>query len=179
MAVRSDSIGELFHSRMSKKEAILVAGLFVQKPEQIAELLEFLRTDDIKTSPHASWILGTIWESEASIVEPHQQEIIEIVLSTHHDSVRRNLLRIVESIAIPQESLGILFDRCMEWYISDAFAPAVRANALQLLYRISCAEPLLTSEVIAQLEMMNDYGSPALKARSRMVLKKLRKLKYN
>lgn len=178
MAVNSDTLSDLFHSRMSKKEAILVAGLFVQKPEQIAELLDFLRSDDPKSSPQASWILGTIWESEASIVEPYQGEIIGIILSTAHDSVRRNLLRIVESFAIPEDSLGILFDRCMEWYISDVYAPAVRANALQVLYRISCAEPLLTGEVIAQIEMMNDYGSPALKARSRMVLKKLKKLKY-
>ena len=179
MAVNSDTIGELFHSRMSKKEAILVAGLFVQKPEQIAELLDFLRSDEPVSTPQASWILGTIWETEPSLIADYQQDMIQIVLNTQFDSVRRNLQRIIEYFPIPEDDLGTLFDRCLSWYISENNAPAVRVNALQVLYRISCAEPLLTGEVIAQIEMMDDYGSPALKARSRMVLKKMMKLKYS
>lgn len=169
-------IDQLFHRGMLKKEASLVAELFIRKPEMLGQLIEFIGNDDRQKAPIASWILGTIWETDASVVKHLQSEMIQCVLGTSFDSVRRNLLRIIQDFTIPEKFLSPLFDRCLQWYVSEEVAVAVRANALQLLYRISCVEPQLAGEVIDQIQWMDGYGSPALKSRSGILMKKLRRL---
>ncbi len=178
MAINAETydIAGLFHSCMPKAEVILVSQLFVKQPDKIQSLVKYLQTDDSENANQASWIIGTLWETEAPLLAAFQAELIHIVLTTKSDSVRRNLLRIIADFPVPIENQAVLFDQCMNWFVLADHAPAVRVNALQVCYRICCDEPLLSGELIHQIMMMDDYGSPALKARSAMLMKKLRKL---
>ncbi len=177
MVTPEDSILSLLQRPVSKSEATFVANMFIDHPDKIPELIDYIKFNDLKITMRASWILGTLWEIEPQLLRNHQYTLVQIVLSTESDSVRRNLLRIIETMPLPDEFLGSLFDICLKWTKSEQFAIAVRAFSMQVLYRICCLEPDLTSEVMEQINLITEFGSPGLKHRSKKLLIDLSKIK--
>lgn len=172
-----DSIIPFFERAISKNEARFLAKLMINQPDKLAELIGFISDNNPKTAMRASWIVGTVWELEPTLLKAYQSDLIRIVLKTNSDSVRRNILRIIENEPIPEEFLGVLFDTCLTWMKSENYAIAVRCNAMQILYRICCVEPGLATELSEQIRLITDFGGPGLKSRSAILLKKLTQLK--
>lgn len=171
-----DSVLPFFERTISKNEARFVAKIFISCPGQISHLIGYISGDDAKLAGRVSWIVGTIWELEPHLPRLYQADLIDIVLTTRSDSVRRNLLRIIESAPLPEDSLGRLFDACLKWMKSENYAIAVRCNAMQVLYRVCCLEPGLAPELDGHIRSIQDYGSSGLKGRAKKLLRQLEKL---
>jgi hypothetical protein len=174
---QSESIESLLQRPVSKNEAVFVANMFVGEPEKLSELIKYNSSENAKSAMRASYILGNVWELEPQLLSNYQSDLIKLLLETPFESVRRGLLRIIESAPIPEDYLGQLFDICLDWMKSEHHKIAVRANAMQVLYRICCVETGLAAELSEQIQLIVDYGSPGIKSRSKKILKKLEMLK--
>ncbi|NOU46482.1 MAG: hypothetical protein HOO86_05395 [Bacteroidales bacterium] len=177
ISTKSESIESLLQRPVSKNEAVFVAKMFMSEPEKLGELIKYNSCENAKSAMRASYILGNVWELEPQLLTEYQAELIKLLLETPFESVRRSLLRIIESAPIPEEYLGQLFDICLAWMKSENHEIAVRANAMQVLYRICCVETDLAAELSEQIQLIVDYGSPGIKSRSKKILKKLEMMK--
>jgi hypothetical protein len=177
ISTKSESIESLLQRPVSKNEAVFVARLFVSEPVKLRELITYISSENTKWAMRATYILGIVWELEPQLLVAHQSELIKLVLETRWESVRRGLLRIIESTPIPEEYLGKLFDISLTWMKSENHEIAVRCNAMQVLYRICCVETALAAELSEQIKLIEDYGSPGIISRSKKILKKLETMK--
>ena len=92
---------------------------------------------------------------------------------TAHDAIRRNALRILEDINIPEKYCGELFEITNN-YLHDIKEPiAVRAFAISVMFNIAKKYPDLKNEVRHNAESLLHCGIPALESRSRKALKQL------
>jgi hypothetical protein len=87
--------------------------------------------------------------------------------------VKRNGVRILQCIEIPNSLLGTVASLCFD-YLNSVDAPiAVKANSMTVLTRIAEREPDLKRELRDSIELMLPYAGPGIRAHARMVMKRL------
>lgn len=170
---------ELLNKHPSKAHMKMICGLLMKDEQLFPLVFEIIRQGDVQSAMRAAWLLSNLYDLEAEALLPYQQQMIQAVLATESDSVRRSLLRIIESGRLSHdqddEQLGRLFDTCLRWMVSECHAIAVRCNAMQVLYRICLIEPDLAPEVILNIETLIAHGSAGFQSRGKKIIAALKK----
>ena len=92
-----------------------------------------------------------------------------------HDDVPRNVLRLLQNTNIPTSLLGTVVTLCFGFLQSPHSPIAVKVYSMTILLNVAKKEKSIGNELKLVLEQIQPYSGPALKARSRIVLKKLSK----
>lgn len=170
---------ELLNKHPSKAHMKMICGLLMKNDQLFPLVFEIIRQGDAQSAMRAAWLLSNLYDLEAEALLPYQQQMIQAVLATESDSVRRSLLRVIESGNLSDqdddEQLGRLFDACLRWMVSESHAIAVRCNAMQVLYRICLIEPELAPEVILNIETLIAHGSAGFRSRGKKIIAALKK----
>lgn len=145
----------------------------LEQPQSVECLFSVVRTADQVKASRASWVLGHLWDISPTSLALFKDDIIDIIMSTANESVRRNFLRVVADSEPETPVLMALLEHCIEWMISERHAVAVRCNAMQILYLSCIKEPELSREVKTYIESCIGFGSAAFKARGKAILKQL------
>jgi hypothetical protein len=151
----------------------------VEQPQSIECLFSVVRTADQVKASRASWVLGHLWDISPTSLALYMDDVVDIIIGTAHESVRRNFLRIVADSEPETSVLMALFEHCIGCMISERHAVAVRCNAMQLLYLTCKKEPDLSREVKTYIESCIGFGSAAFKARGKAIVKQLSLLEQN
>lgn len=88
-----------------------------------------------------------------------------------HDTVKRNTIRLLQDITIPEKYQGDIMNRCFDYIISPAEKPAVKAFSLTVLHNLTKQYPEIKQELKTIIEDHWDIESAAFKARARKILK--------
>jgi hypothetical protein len=90
-----------------------------------------------------------------------------------HDSVKRNTVRLLEHISIPEKLHGEVMNICFG-YISDPQEKvAVKAFSLTVLQNLCRQYPEIRQELKTIIEDRWDYESVAFRSRAKKILKEL------
>ncbi len=92
-----------------------------------------------------------------------------------HDAVKRNIVRILQNVEIPEEHYGEVADVCFTWLEDPNVAVAIRVFSMSVLWNICQKEPELMPELRATIEDWIDYSSTGFKSRGNKVLKMITK----
>lgn len=87
-------------------------GHFVQKPEELEQLLAVVFDDSKKRNWVAAWILDKINEQEPKLLKPVLPQIAAQVGKTANLSKLRHYLKILSSHTVPTHLSGELFEQC-------------------------------------------------------------------
>jgi len=166
----------LLRQPLSKQHILMIASLVEKRPDLLQYVFEVIRSKNQKDAMRASWLLSHLWDRSPQLLRPFQHELTELLFQTDSDSVRRNILRILDGMPVNESDMGNLIDVCMQWMLSENHAIAVRCNAMQILFRICQVEPDLSGEVKACILALNDYGSAGFKSRANKIVKQLKAL---
>lgn len=166
----------LLRKPLSRRHIMSVANMVAHYPEMMSQAIILVQSDDEQEAMRASWMLSHLYDKKPQLLAEWQPQLVDIGLKTPSDSVRRNLLRIIEGLSLDDQQSGFLFDACLRWMISENYSIAVRANAMQLLYRICCREPELVSEVEQHIRAVLPFGSAGFRSRANIVLNNLTKI---
>ncbi len=168
---------KLLDKPLSRNYILMLADVAVEKNNLIKLSLEIIGEGSSRESKMASWLLSHIADSHPEILESFQDQLIELTLHTSADSIRRNLLRIIVLFPLPAHRLVPLFEQGLEWMLCQSYAIAVRANAMQLLYKICLMEPELASELQQHIAGLMEYDSAGLVSRGKKIMRQLQKIK--
>jgi hypothetical protein len=166
----------LLRQPLSKQHILLIASLVEKRPELLEYVFEIINKNHQKDAMRASWLLSHLWDRSPQLLRSFQHELTELLIQTDSDSVRRNILRILDGMPVNESKMGTLVDLCMKWMLSENHAIAVRCNAMQILFRICQVEPDLSGEVKACILALNDYGSAGFKSRANRIVRQLNAL---
>ncbi len=90
-----------------------------------------------------------------------------------HDAVKRNTIRLLQEVQIPEKYQGDIMNICFDFLISPDEKPAIKAFSLTVLDNLSQIYPEIKPELKTIIEDRWDYETAAFRARARKILKGL------
>ncbi len=110
-------------------------------------------------------------------VYPYLDEIIEKILQTKIDGVRRNFLKVIADVVDIERITepGILLNACFDWLITSSMPPATKIYAMTVIFKIGRNEPDILRELAATIEMIMDESEISMKTCGRKMLARIGK----
>lgn len=160
----------------SKKVAEIVVKNIGSSQELFDETMELVYRDEHPVSMRAAWVAHFVVEKHPDIVKPHITRLAAILKPAKVDGVKRLALKmLMDSIYdLPEDTFGELADTCFDFAADPKQAIAVRAFALEVLFKVLKKYPEIKPELIAVMESMIPDGSKGLKNKCRRSIAKLK-----
>lgn len=171
--VHADSLEELLLIETSRRNTDLVADLIYQKPDLFDALLNIYLRNEEPVSRRAVWVIDTVTEKNPELLLSCTGLIIEKLPGFSHDGMKRQSLRILTRADLTSDQMGSLINLCFEWLTSRKESVAVKVYAMDILYKISQAEPDLKKELADSIEWRIAEETPGFRSKGRKILKKL------
>jgi len=170
------NIKETLLQEHSKSQMLKIVAYIGNDKKLFAELMPLMLTADYRVTQRAAWPVSYCVQKNPLFLTPWFDKLIKNLNTKKiHDAVKRNTLRILQNVDVPEKCCGELYDVCYKFLHSIHEPIAVRAFALTVLTNISKKYPELKTEVMHSAESLLQCGIPALESRSRQALKELRK----
>ncbi len=172
MDIREALIKE--HSKAQKDKIVAYVG---NDKTRFAELITLMLTAEYRVAQRAAYPVSYCVEKHPELVKPWFGKMIKKLNEPNiHDAIKRNTLRILENIDIPDTYCGALYDISYTYLHSLKEPIAIRVFALSVMANIAKKYIELKTEVKHDAESLLHCGIPALESRSRKVLKQLANL---
>jgi len=160
----------------SKPQMIFLANKIGANQESFDELIDLFLHDDIKVTQRAAWLLSHCVDQHPWLIEKHIEAIILNLEKDVNDAVKRNTLRVLQFMEIPEESMGILAEHCFNYLNSGKEPIAIKAYSMTILFNIVKVFPELKEELQMSIEDQLPFGSAGVKNRGNKILKALQKI---
>ena len=160
----------------SKKNCNKIVDWVGNDKNRFAELISLMLHDEYRVAQRAAWPVSYCVREYPSLLIPWFGKMMKKLNDKKvHNAVRRNTLRIFEDADIPEKYCGKLFEISNN-YLHDIKEPiAVRVFSLSVMYNIAKKYPDLKVEVKHNAESFLHCGIMAMEARSRNILKAIKK----
>lgn len=158
----------------SKRQTVRIAGWIGPDKRRFDELMRLLLHGDRILTQRAAWILTYCYESHPQLVTPWLPDLLKKMQEPEvHDALRRNVVRLLSCADIPASMLGEVVSLCFEYLNAPDTPIAVRVHAMTVLQNAAEREPDLCHELRTSIELMLPYVGAAVRARAKMVMRKL------
>lgn len=158
----------------SRAQAQKIADHIGNHPPRFEELIHFILYGKAPIPQRAAWAMSVCVDTHPTLFEPHLKAVIEHLNQPKlHDAVKRNTLRLLQNVDIPEELMGITAHLCFEYLASSAEPIAIKVFAMTVLHHISLKEPDLQNELKIIINTQLPYASAGFKSRAKKILNSL------
>jgi len=135
------------------------------------ELFTLFLNGEYRVVQHAAWPVSYCVIAHPGLVKKHWKKLISNLHKPGiHNAVKRNSLRLLQDIEIPEAYEGELMDICFAFAASPQEAIAVKAFALTVLGNLSKKYPDIIPELKVLIEDNLPHSTPAFKSRANKLL---------
>ncbi len=160
------------HSKTQKNKIVRYV---VNDAKCFAKLVDIFLAGPPRISQHAAWPISYCIEQKPELIKPHLKKLlIRLEKKGQHDSVKRNLVRLLQFIDIPKSLQGKTVNICFDFLNNPKEPIAVRAFSMTVLANLVKENPDLKNEIITVIEDQLPFGSAGFRSRARKVLKELK-----
>lgn len=160
----------------SKAQADKVVQWIGSHQQRFDQLFTLFTSNEYKLVQRAAWPLSYAVAAHPVLIQKHVGKLLRYLEQPNlHDAVKRNSVRLLQDINIPQKYQGNVMNLCFAYIISPKEKPAVKAFSLTVLQNLSRQYPEIKNELRTIIETQWDNESPAFRSRARKILKELRK----
>jgi len=159
----------------SKSLTLAIVEYVGDDKNRFKQLFDVFLNGNYHLSQRAAWALSYVSIKHPQLVKPYFSKLIEMLGEPgKHPAVKRNILRIFETIDIPEKYQAILIDECFK-IISDPSQPAaIVAFAITTATNLCKPFPELSRELKLLLnELIIFEHKPAIKVRVKRAMKML------
>lgn len=134
-------------------------------------LLKLFLANEYRVTQRAAWPIGYIGEKQPEIIKNHLDQLVSNLRQPSlHQAVKRNTLRLLQTLEIPEELHGTLLHACLGFLENVDETVAVKAFALTILEKLSRKYPEILPEIRLIVEAQLPHQTPAFKVRARPFL---------
>ncbi|UZR95514.1 hypothetical protein [Chondrinema litorale] len=169
------NISEALLKEHSKANSLNIAEYIGEDKVRFKQLIEIFIGEEYRLVQRSAWVLSIIAEKHPFLIKPYLSLLVKQLHNPKHDTVKRNILRILQFIEIPDELMGELADICFNFLTSGKEAIAIKVFAITVLEKIVRQYPELKYELIIIIEDQMPYSSAGFKSRGTKILKALKK----
>ncbi len=155
----------------SKTQALKIAAYACSSTKHFKELMQCFMEDDYRLSQRAAWSVAWAAKQKPAMVMPYLGKIVaQLQNKKVHDAVKRNAVRILETIDIPEELHGEVMNACFGFIEDPATAVAIKAFSLTALFNLCKYYPEIKSELKLIIEERWDTETAAFRSRGKKIL---------
>lgn len=161
----------------SKENTTLIVKYIGASRERFDELMKLFLYGEYRVIQRAAWVLGDVARLHPQMAMAYLPEMVENLKKPDlHDASKRNTLRFLQEIEVPEAHWGELAEICFNCLTSMEEAIAIKVFAMTVLLGIVKKVPELKDELRYAIEDQLPYGSAGFKSRGKKVLKALEKI---
>ena len=159
----------------SKAQAAKIAAYIGKDTQRFAQLMELFLHGEYRITQRAAWVVGQCALTHPTLIQPYLAVLISNLREPVHDAVKRNTVRILQHIPIPEALWGELTDICFGFLTDAKTAIAIKVFSMTILLHIAQQMPDLKHELKLVIEEQLPHGSSGFISRAQKVLKALEK----
>jgi hypothetical protein len=146
--------------------------------EKFDELFVLFLNDEYRVVQRAAWPVSYCVENHPGFIKKHFSKLIRNLEKPGlHDAVKRNSIRLMQYIEIPEKFHGRVMDICFRYISAPSEAAAVKAFSLVVLFNLTKIYPEILNELKLVVEERMPYETPAFLSHARKILKAAEKIK--
>lgn len=160
----------------SKPHTLKITNYIGDDPDRFSELMTLFLGQEYRVTQRAAWVVSHCCDKHPNLLLPFLEKIIANLANDIPVAVKRNTVRVLQSVDVPEELMGPLADHCFR-YLADAKETiAVKVFAMTILANIAKKFPDLKGELRLMIEDQLPLGSAGFVNRGMKILEVLEKL---
>lgn len=138
------------------------------------ELFGLFLHDEGRVVQRAAWPVSYCVEAHPALIKKHWKAMTGYLDKPKlHDAVKRNSVRMMQFIEIPEQFHGEVMNRCFAYLESPGETLAVKVFSMTILANLARTYPEIKAELILLIEDQLPHQTAGFKSRAKKVLKQL------
>ena len=138
------------------------------------ELFRLFLNDEYRVVQRAAWPLSYCVIAHPSLISKHWKRLLKNLQKPGlHDAVKRNSIRLMQDIEIPEKYHGDVMNTCFSYLESPAEPLAVKVFSMSVLGNIAMRYPDIKAELKLIIEDQLPRQTAGFKSRAKKVLKQI------
>jgi hypothetical protein len=166
------NLRETLLAEHSKAQKIKIVNWIGNNQQRFDELFSLFLSDEYRVVQRAAWPLSFAVIAYPQLIKKHFSKLLKNLDKPNiHDAVKRNTVRLLQDIDMPEKHHGTILNRCFEYINSPLEKVAIKAFSLTILQKLCRQYPDIKQELITIIESQWPYETAAFKSRARKLLK--------
>jgi hypothetical protein len=157
----------------SKEELEQLAEEALLKAKRIQMLMELIFHEEPQAQAQAARVISRIADRQPSSLQAYKNLLIQDVTPIEHWIVRVSFCKVIPKLKLTAQEVNLVVKILLD-YLNDE-SSVVKTCAMQALFELTLIDPELRDEIMPLLELLTHTGTPAMRARGRILHKKLHK----
>ncbi len=171
MNIREELLKEKIHT---KEHALKIADYACSSNPRFKSLMQCFLDKEYRVAQRAAWSVSWAARKKPEMVKPYIKDLVaQLQRKDVHDAVKRNSVRILEEIEIPEAFHGDVLNACFSFIEQPATPVAIKAFSLTTLYNLSKFYPEIKQELKLIIEERWSAETAAFKSRGKKILQQL------
>lgn len=167
----SMNLSEFLLEEHSKAQCLRVVSWIGKSQQRFDTLMKIFLGEDKKLVQRAAWPFSYAVQAHPPLLNKHLAAVIKKLEQPGlQDAFKRNTVRALEHIFIPERLRGRLMNSCFNFITDIREKPAVKAFSLTILNKLADDYPEIRQELKTIIEERWDMESPAFRSRARKLL---------
>ncbi len=142
--------------------------------DSFATLMDVFFSGPYRVTHFSAHVVSKCCDHYPHLILPYLGRMIDLLDKNVHDSLKRNIVRTMQFIDIPEEHWASTVDQCFRLMLGRKEAVAIRVFAMTVLANLSSRIPEIAGELLIAIEDQMPYESPAFTSRGTKILRKLK-----
>jgi radical SAM superfamily enzyme YgiQ (UPF0313 family) len=158
----------------SKAQCTKIVNYIVNNQQSFDELFLLFISNEYRVVQRAAWPVSYCVIAHPNLITKHWKTLIQNLNKPNiHEAVKRNTLRFLQEVTIPEKYHGQLMDYCFTYVNTPTEPIAVKCFGLSVLHNLSKIYPDIKPELKTTIENILPYASAGIKSRAKKILKDL------
>jgi hypothetical protein len=152
----------------SKSQCTKIVQWIGDDQKRFDELFDLFLHDEYRVVQRAAWPLSYAVIAHPQFIKKHWAKLIKYMQQPGlHNAVKRNAVRLLQDMDIPEKYQGAIMNICFTYLESFDEAVAVKSFSLTVLGRLAKQYPEIIPEIKLLIESQIGHQTPAFKVRAR------------
>ncbi|MEO6252171.1 MAG: hypothetical protein ABIO79_02665 [Ferruginibacter sp.] len=140
-------------------------------------LFDLFLNEEYRIVQRASWAVSNCVMAHPGFIHKHWLKLINNLKKPGlHDAVKRNSIRLMQDIEIPEKYHGQVMNTCFEYMESPTETLAVKVFSMSVLGKLAKKYPEIKTELKLLIEDQLPHQTAGFKSRGKKILQQLQKL---
>ena len=156
----------------SKKQCNTIVKWVGNDSKKFNELFDLFLNGEYRITQRAAWPLSYCAIAHPGFMKNNFGKLLNnLKKPALHDSIKRNSIRLLQAIEIPEKYEGRVMEICFKYLESPKEAVAIKAFSLTVLSRLAKKYPEIIPEIKLLIEEQLPHQSAAFKSRVKAFMK--------
>ncbi|HEX7845699.1 MAG TPA: hypothetical protein VF476_07825 [Chitinophagaceae bacterium] len=168
------NLRETILAKHSKEQTNTIVKWIGDDQKRFDELFGLFMSKDALLEQRAAWPLSYAVMAHPLLIHKHFAKLIKKLKQPGiHDAVKRNGVRLMEVINIPEKFHGDVMSLCFDFITDPKEKPAIKAFSLTVLQNLAWQYPDIKNELKLVIESQWENESAAFRSRAKKILRSL------